>query len=134
MKISKQFTFHAAHQLYNEGWSEEKNKDIYGKCTSLHGHSYILTVVVGGKPDETGMLMNFRDLSGMVKEHIIARYDHVFLNELPEFENTPTTSEMIAQEIFNRLEPLITPFGVSLAAVQLKESITSEAIVESASR
>lgn len=133
MIILKTFTFHAAHQLWNDEWSEEKNLHVYGKCTGLHGHSYTLKVSVKGTPDETGMIMNFRDLKHIVHEHVVSRYDHVFINDLPEFENKQTTSENIAQAIFDRLYPLLKADTYSLHEVSLSETQSSEAIVDSTS-
>lgn len=133
MKIIKKFSFDSAHQLWNDEWSDEENRDVYGKCTNLHGHTYHLSVVISGDAKKTGMVMNFRDLSQIVKENVIARYDHQYLNELDEFKDRPTTSENIAQEIYNRLLPLLTKFdGVKLDEIRLSETPTSEAIIDSA--
>jgi 6-pyruvoyltetrahydropterin/6-carboxytetrahydropterin synthase len=132
MKIIKTFTFDSAHQLWNDSWTEEHNCAVYGKCTNLHGHTYKLEIVVSGQPDpESGMIMNFRDLGEVVKENILARYDHHFLNNLPEFVGKPTTSEIIAKEIFNRLEPILLDYNVALDEIRLSETPTSEAIVTS---
>ncbi len=132
MKIIKKFTFDAAHQLWNDEWSKTQNVEVYGKCTNLHGHTYHLSVVVSGDDHESGMVMNFSDLSRIVKENIISRYDHCYLNDLPEFANRPTTSENIAQEIYDLLRPILAEYkGVYLDEIRLSETPTSEAIVSS---
>ena len=43
--VSKEFTFDAAHHLFN----------YEGKCKSLHGHTYHLQIAVSGYLDERGM-------------------------------------------------------------------------------
>ena len=133
MKIIKKFTFDSAHQLWNDEWTKEENLNVYGKCTNLHGHTYHLSVVVSGEDGESGMVMNFTDLKRIVKENVISRYDHCYLNDLEEFEGRPTTSENIAQIIFNKLTPIIAAYpGVRLEEIRLSETPTSEAIVSSA--
>lgn len=135
MKIIKKFTFDSAHQLWNDEWSEEENVEVYGKCTNLHGHTYLLSVVISGDAQENGMVMNFRDLSRIVKESVISRYDHQHLNNLPEFTDRPTTSENIAQAIYNMLQPLLTQYeGVNLDEIRLSETPTSEAIIDSSNK
>lgn len=135
MKIIKKFTFDAAHRLWNIHWNEQKNKEVYGKCTNLHGHTYKLEVVISGGNATSGMVMNFRDLSQIVKEEVIERYDHAYLNDLPEFVGVPTTSETIGQNIFDTLQPLLESFdGVKLEEIRLSETPTSEAIIDSPSQ
>ena len=42
--------FNAAHRLNNEGWTEEHNREVFGKCNNAnwHGHNYELHVTVKG--------------------------------------------------------------------------------------
>lgn len=129
MIIEKQFSFHSAHKLWNESWSEEQNREVFGKCACLHGHSYTLKVGIYGQPDETGMILNFRDLKRIVNEHVIDRFDHVFLNELPEFAQKQTTCEAIAATIFETLQPLLKGDNYNLYEVRVSETKSSEAIV-----
>ena len=63
--ISRDAHFCAAHKLYNEKWSKEKNEEIFGACANenWHGHNFDMTVTVKGSVDpETGFVMNFKDL------------------------------------------------------------------------
>ena len=43
--------FNAAHRLHNKNWSDQKNKDVFGKCNNpnYHGHNYDLEVKVIGE-------------------------------------------------------------------------------------
>ena len=51
--ITRRETFNAAHRLYNDHWSEERNDEVFGKCANRnwHGHNYALFVTVKGDPD-----------------------------------------------------------------------------------
>ena len=67
MRITKTLEFCASHRLPKDS----------GKCRSLHGHNYVLEVVLFGESDpETLMLSNFRDVKSVVKKHIIDFLDH----------------------------------------------------------
>ena len=81
MKITKRFTFDAAHYLPN----------YVGKCKQLHGHTYTLEVTVEGDVDEfTGMVMDFANLKYIVNTKALERIDHNLLNDVipnPTAEN-----------------------------------------------
>ena len=51
--ITRRETFNAAHKLWQEKWSEEKNWEVFGKCSNQnwHGHNFQLFVTVKGVPD-----------------------------------------------------------------------------------
>ena len=71
--------FNAAHQLQVSDWSEEENQRIFGKCynPNFHGHNYELFVKVIGEPDPvTGYLIDLKNLSELIKENILDRFDH----------------------------------------------------------
>lgn len=81
MILTKTFYFDSAHQL----------EDYDGNCANLHGHTYKLEVAVKGEPGEDGMIIDFRELSNIVKKQVISRLDHNYLNDVidnPTAENT----------------------------------------------
>ena len=47
--VSRRESFNAAHQLRDPGRSEDENERLFGKCANLHGHNYVLEVVVAGE-------------------------------------------------------------------------------------
>ena len=49
--ITRRERFSAAHRLFVEGYSDEKNNDIYGICSrpNMHGHNYELFVTIRGE-------------------------------------------------------------------------------------
>ena len=66
--------FNAAHRLHNPAWSEDQNKDVFGKCANenWHGHNYELHVTIKGNPHpETGFIYNAKVLGDHVKDVII---------------------------------------------------------------
>ena len=48
LTVSRKAHFNAAHRLFNNEWSKEKNYDVFGKCNNpnFHGHNYELIVSV----------------------------------------------------------------------------------------
>ena len=68
-----------------------------GPCQRLHGHNWRVRVYLRGTTlDENGMLADF----GQVKAALataIERYDHSLLNDLPEFQIAPPSTENIAR-------------------------------------
>lgn len=99
--------FNAAHRLYRKDWSDEKNIEVFGKCTypNFHGHNYELIVGLTGEIDpETGYLIDLKILKNIIFEEVEEPFDHKNLNvDVPEFENLNPTVENIAVVIWNKL-------------------------------
>ncbi|MBO8167587.1 MAG: 6-carboxytetrahydropterin synthase QueD [Thermoanaerobacteraceae bacterium] len=104
-------SFDAAHLL----------KNYQGKCANLHGHTWSVEVGVrGDKLNSQGMLVDFRHLKSLVND-LIKRYDHVYLNEMPEFSEQNPTAENIAGTIFREMQGKL-PSGVVVDYVRVWES------------
>ena len=109
--LTKKMEFSASHRYWNSEWSEEKNREIFGKSAGPygHGHNYCLELTVEGEVDpETGMIINLDDLKTIMKE-VLGDFDHKHLNEdNARFKELVPTTENIARvlwEIFeDRLE------------------------------
>ena len=101
--------FNAAHRLHNKNWSDQKNKDVFGKCNNpnYHGHNYDLEVkVIGDCDPETGYVIDTKTLSDLIKKYVLDRYDHKNLNlDTQEFKDVNPTAENIAISIYNLLKP-----------------------------
>lgn len=113
MIIGKHFEFEAAHQLPDE--------ECYGACRRLHGHTYKLTVEVYGNINEKGWVMNFKDMKAIIKERIVDKYDHQFLNDFFPL----STAEVMVQAFWNDLLPLLP-----LKSITLYETSTCYARIE----
>lgn len=103
--------FNAAHRLNNPAWNEEKNIVVFGKCNNpnYHGHNYDLVVKLTGEPNaETGYLIDLKMLSDIIKENVLARFDHKNLNlDTAEFKNLNPSAENIAIVIYDILREKI---------------------------
>ncbi|WP_025743909.1 6-pyruvoyl trahydropterin synthase family protein [Aquimarina pacifica] len=112
IKACRKAHFNAAHRLYKKDWSDEKNREIFGKCSNprYHGHNYELIVAVIGEVDpETGYLMDLKILKDHIKSEVEEYMDHKNLNEeVEEFKDTNPTVENIAIVIWNRLRKKIS--------------------------
>lgn len=105
--------FNAAHRLFHKSWTDEKNSDVFGKCSlpNYHGHNYELEVkVVGPVNEETGFVIDLKKLSNLVEEKVLNRFDHKNLNlDTEEFKNLNPTAENIAIVIYGLLRPELEP-------------------------
>jgi 6-pyruvoyltetrahydropterin/6-carboxytetrahydropterin synthase len=103
--------FNAAHRLFNPKWDDEKNREIFGKCSNphYHGHNYELEIKVTGLPDpETGYVMDLKKLSDLVRDNVLNEFDHKNLNlDTKYFVNLNPTAENIVIVIYDILRPMI---------------------------
>ncbi|HEV2371645.1 MAG TPA: 6-carboxytetrahydropterin synthase [Streptosporangiaceae bacterium] len=100
-------TFNAAHQLCDPGLSDEENQRLFGKCANLHGHNYVLEVVVGGEVDEaSGYVVDLKWLSDVMIRQVVSDVDHRNLNtDVPWLKGLVPTAENLAQAFWERLRP-----------------------------
>lgn len=97
MELRKSFQFEAAHALPNVPPDH--------KCRRLHGHSFVVEIVVEGPLDpQFGWVMDYADIKAAFKP-FWEQLDHHYLNEVPGMENP--TSEVVAIWIWDRLKPLL---------------------------
>ena len=76
--ITRRERFNAAHKLYREDWSQEQNKDTFGKCANpnWHGHNYELYVTVKGEVNpETGFVIDLKLLKQIILSEVIDQLD-----------------------------------------------------------
>ena len=103
--VIRRASFNAAHKLWNEKWSLEKNKAIFGLCANenFHGHNYTLEVKVVGEIDaDTGYVIDLKIVKDIIKNEIEERFDHKNLNiDTLEFANLNPTAENIIVVIYD---------------------------------
>lgn len=111
VELHKTFRFEAAHDL--------PSFPAGHKCRRLHGHSFVVEVIVAGEvPEERGYLVDYGEIKaaiGPLREQL----DHYYLNEIPGLENP--TSENLARWIWERLQAALP----MLSAVVVHETCTS---------
>jgi 6-pyruvoyltetrahydropterin/6-carboxytetrahydropterin synthase len=89
MVIKKRYQFDAAHYIPE-----------HEKCGRLHGHTWHVTVFIGGSIDEgTNMLLDFHDLNAVVRP-MISKLDHTVINEeFLDFPSAERIAEALAEDI-----------------------------------
>jgi 6-pyruvoyltetrahydropterin/6-carboxytetrahydropterin synthase len=106
--LSKQFDFAAAHRLPNVPPGH--------KCGQLHGHNYVVEIVVEGEVDpRMGWVIDY----GLIKEickPIIEELDHRSLNDIKGLENP--TAEILSNWLWKKIRPRLP----LLSAVIIKET------------
>ncbi|HUE28675.1 MAG TPA: 6-carboxytetrahydropterin synthase [Solirubrobacteraceae bacterium] len=120
--VSRRESFNAAHQLRDPGLSDEENQRLFGKCANLHGHNYVLEVVVAGQIDQvTGYVLDLKQLSEVMFRRVIQDVDHRNLNtDVPWLEGRIPTAENLALAFWERVRSEL-PNG-SLRSVRLWET------------
>ena len=114
--LKVQGTFSSAHNL----------RGYKGKCEDLHGHNWIVEIVVKSEQlDDIGMVLDFKYLKKKLSV-ILEKMDHKYLNKLAYFKKTNPTSENIAKYIYNQLKAQIR----LLYFVTVWENSTSSATYE----
>ena len=105
--ITRVERFNAAHKLWVNDWSEEKNFEIFGKCSNKnwHGHNYRLEVTVKGTPDPvTGFVIDAKKLGDIIKREVTDKLDHMNLNLDVDFlKDVQPTSENLTIYIWEIL-------------------------------
>ena len=127
MEISKEFHFEASHIL-------PKHK---GKCSRLHGHSWVLTVYVkGGIDPDTGFVMDYADLKKSV-QWVVNNLDHYHFGA-DTISHGPPTSILLPTDFYPSSENLIILIGSLLLSpevnapwskLELNETCTSKCIL-----
>jgi len=113
-QLSKEYLFEAAHKLPHHD----------GKCQRLHGHSWKMRVIVAGDQVEmfgpkSGMLMDYADISKVVKPIVEGYLDHHYLNDTTGLENP--TSENLAIWLYHLIKPQLP----LLVSIEIDETCTS---------
>lgn len=110
-QIFVELSFDAAHYL--PGVPEGH------KCGRMHGHTYRLTLWIGGPVDPgTGWIVDYSVVKAAA-DPIVAQLDHHTLNNVPGLENP--TCEIIAAWIAERVQAADLRPG-RLVAVDLRET------------
>ena len=109
--VHRKAHFNAAHRLYRKDWSDEKNFEVFNKCSNpnFHGHNYELIVSLTGEINtETGYVFDLGILKNHIKSEIEDAFDHKNLNlEVPEFKNLNPTAENICVVTYDKLRNLL---------------------------
>jgi len=119
-ELTVEASFSAAHQL----------RHYQGECERLHGHNWKVEVSLHSeKLDKLGMVMDFKELKGLINE-VLKMLDHHYLNELPAFKEVNPTTENIAEFLYKEIKGKINKREISLHRVKVWENEGSSAAFE----
>ena len=122
--LTKVFHFNAAHQYGHSNWTDEKNWEVFGPDSKIHGHNYTLEVMVTGDiVEDTGFLVDLGHLKKIVKKNVIDILDHsLFDVEVEWFKDKQPSSEVLVVWIWDQI---VKDFKeVKLHRIRLVETFT----------
>lgn len=126
LTLTRRERFNAAHKLYREDWSEEQNKEVFGKCANKnwHGHNYELFVTIKGEINPlTGFILDLKWLSDLLNEKVVEALDHKNLNlDVPFLKGKMCSTEVLTVEIWKLIADDIKGQNAELYSLKLMET------------
>lgn len=96
-------------------------REYAGACEKLHGHTWRVEVsIVSEEINAIGLVMDFKDMKAKLKI-LMDRWDHVCLNELPEFQDMNPSTENMAKWLYQEFNKGL-PEDVSMNYARVWES------------
>jgi 6-pyruvoyltetrahydropterin/6-carboxytetrahydropterin synthase len=123
--LTRTVGFHALHRYYRPGWSDAKNREVFGPLADPpgHGHDYQCSVTVRGRLNDDGMIVDLALLDRIMRDEVSTPFAGKHFNlDVPDFAfgKTLPTCEAIAAYVFQRIAPRL-PDGVELERVRIME-------------
>jgi len=121
VSLGRRAYFSAGRRLHNPDWSEERNRAVFGKRASPHGHDYTLDVFYRGTvSDEDGMIVNISEIKPIIAT-ALDQLDGKFLDcDVAYFQSRRPTVENIVEFIWNSLPSQVSTGR--LARLRLEET------------
>lgn len=124
--ITRRERFNAAHRLFRNDFDDQKNFEIFGKCSNpnWHGHNYELFVTIKGDINpQTGFLVNLTELKKLIRDKVTDKLDHKNLNTEVDFlQDKFTSTEVLCVSIWEQLEEEVQILGAQLHKVKVVET------------
>ena len=122
--LTKVFHFNAAHQYGHSDWTDEKNWEVFGPDSKIHGHNYTIEVMITGDIlEDTGFLVDLGHLKKIVKKNVIDILDHsLFDVEVEWFKDRQPSSENLVIFIWNQIQSELK--SAKLHRIRLHETPT----------
>ncbi|MBA7493323.1 hypothetical protein ES702_03881 [subsurface metagenome] len=102
--FSEKFEFAAMHKLWNDDFSEQRNFEVFGKCSNPtgHGHNYVAEVTLRAPAGKD--IFHIGDFEKIVNDEFIKAVDHKNLNvDVADLSKSYPTVENIATFAWNKL-------------------------------
>lgn len=130
VRITSRAHFSSAHRLHNESRDAEWNRRVFDKCNNDHGHghTYVLEVTVEGPvEEETGWVMDFKELKRIVGERVVKKCDCKNLNtDVAFLAGVNPTAENLAIAFWKELEGEVKP--ARMVRLELHETERNKAV------
>lgn len=112
-RLTVRSDFSAAHAL----------RHYEGKCENLHGHNYLVEMVVEGEtltPD-TELVADFSLLKKELKAELTI-IDHCNLNEIPPFDVINPSAENLAHYLYQNMKRRISKLPIRMYSITVGET------------
>ncbi len=88
------------HRHHNPDLTMAENKELFGKCSGLHGHEYKLEFSLRGALNDNGQVESWSNVHKIIQNKVINKYDKTYLNDLMG----NTSGELIIKLFFSELQ------------------------------
>ncbi len=117
--VIKNYKINCVHRHHNPDLTMAQNKQLYGKCSGIHGHEYKMEVGVSGPLDSYGRVLDWDELDNIVQQRLITKYDKSYLNEIMG----NTSGELITELFFKDLsQDIRAPQSLALTVRETKKN------------
>jgi len=122
--LTRRMEISSAHSYVLDTLSPEERIATFGKsaATHAHGHNYDVRVTVAGPiNEETGMVLNIKDIDALMRESIDQQLDHKHYNiEVEKLKNVWPTLESLTPYVWEEISSQLSTGR--LAEVQVFEN------------
>ena len=120
--ITRRYAFCAAHQYWNDSWSQKKNEKEFGPDIFVHGHNYTLDVSISGKINpKNGFIINLKTIDTIVNE-IVELLDHSQIEkDIPWFKGKQPSTENLTIYLWDHIN-LRIPEPAKLYQIRIYET------------
>lgn len=121
MVVRRRYEFSASHRLHLPELDEDANRELFGKCSNVHGHGHNYEVEVQVSHHGRHDAISIPRLDEIVNRVVIDRFDHKHLNlDLEDFrDRVPSVENITARCVELLREPIL-----DLPAASRLDSVT----------
>ena len=102
--LARKISFSAGLRLYNNGWNQVKNKELYGKAVNPHGAEFYLEVAFGGPISPIdGMIVDLAEVKPQLSKAVALLEDSFLDRDIDFFGRRVPTAENIALYLWNEI-------------------------------